>query len=153
MEHYTFRQLTPEDMEQIRELFASVFTAPPWNDDWSDETQLQNYLLDLTAQSNSLTFGLFDHQRLIGLSMGHVRHWYSGTEYYVDEFCIRKQQQGKGAGSWFLKQIEKAISQMGMTHIFLLTERDVPAYRFYRKNGFYLLEKNAAMAKKLQPEP
>lgn len=35
-QEYIFRKLEREDRERIRELFVSVFTAPPWNDDWSD---------------------------------------------------------------------------------------------------------------------
>ncbi len=36
-----------------------------------------------------------------------------------------------------------------MTHIFLLTDKDVPAYGFYRKQGFYELKDNVAFAKKI----
>ena len=41
------------------------------------------------------------------------------------------------------------IKELGLTHIFLLTDNNVPAYEFYKKCGFYELKRNAAFAKEL----
>lgn len=35
-----------------------------------------------------------------------------------------------------MKAIEKALAEKGIRQVVLLTERHVPAYHFYRKNGF-----------------
>ena len=101
----TFRRLDERDLPAAAELFCHVFTQEPWLDDWSDADQLRLYLHDLTGQSNSLTFGLFAGEALVGLSMGHVRHWYSGTEYCIDELCIRTECQGQGLGARFVREI------------------------------------------------
>ena len=130
------KQLSIDDKEAIKDLFISVFTGEPWNDDWSDSKQLDQYIEDLCGQGYSLVFGLYDDGELIGLSMGYIKHWYTGTEYIINELCIKTDRQGSGAGSFFLTQIEKAIKEMGLKQIFLLTDRDVPAYHFYKKNGY-----------------
>ena len=130
------KQLSIDDKEAIKDLFISVFTDEPWNDDWSDSKQLDQYIEDLCGQGYSLAFGLYDDGELIGLSMGYIKHWYTGTEYIINELCIKTDRQGSGAGSFFLTQIEKAIKEMGLKQIFLLTDRDVPAYHFYKKNGY-----------------
>ena len=149
LEKYCFKRLDESYADSITELFVSVFTREPWNDDWSDKSQLQLYIHDLIGQNNSLTFGLYDGAELIGISMGHIRHWYSGTEYFIDELCISTEKQGKGAGTLFVENIEKACKELGLTHIFLLTENNVPAFEFYKKRGFYKLENNVAFAKEL----
>ena len=146
---YGFKRIGTGETEEIKGLFLSVFTREPWLDDWSDSNQLDAYIADLTGQRNSLTFGLYEEDKLIGVSMGAVKHWYTGTEYCIDEFCIRSENQGKGAGSFFLWEIEKAIGSMGLTQIFLQTETTVPAYRFYRKNGFCELKEHVSFAKRL----
>ncbi|MGN0665030.1 MAG: GNAT family N-acetyltransferase [Huintestinicola sp.] len=120
----------------IKELFFTVFSNEPWNDDWSDENQLHLYIQDLVGQSNSLTFGLFEKTELIGISMGHIKHWYTGTEYFIDELCIDTTKQGQGIGTMFLKMIEKACKELELTQIFLLTENNVPAFEFYKKMFF-----------------
>ena len=60
------------EIEAIKELFVSVFTIEPLNDDWSNREQLNLYLSDLAGQSNSLTYGLFQDEHLIGVSIGYI---------------------------------------------------------------------------------
>lgn len=146
---YNFRQLGLDDMESVKALFKSVFTAEPWNDDWSDDEQLTLYLGELCGQTNSLCFGLFEENELIGLSIGEVKHWYSGTEYKIEELCIRRDKQGKGAGSFFLGEIEKELKARNVKDIVLQTGNDVPAYEFYKKMGFTELENNVFFAKEI----
>ncbi|MBO4407154.1 MAG: GNAT family N-acetyltransferase [Clostridia bacterium] len=146
---YSVKRIGTGEKESVKALFADVFTREPWNDDWSDGEQLDLYIEDLTGQGNSLTFGLYEDSALIGISMGYTKHWFRGTEYVIEEFCVRTECQGKGAGSAFLSGIEQAIREMGLKHIFLLTDSTVPAYGFYKKNGYTELKTHAAFAKTL----
>lgn len=130
------KELSIKDINEIKQLFYDIFTREPWNDDWSNENQLHEYISDLIGNRNSLSFGLYEGNELIGLSLGSVIHWCTGTEYYIFEFCIKTEKQGKGAGTTFLKLVEEHVQAKQITHIFLQTERTVPAYEFYRKNGF-----------------
>ena len=143
------RRLTVRDKAIITDLFTDVFTNEPWNDDWSDTEQLDAYIMDLTGQSYSLTLGYFDDNRLVGLSMGYIKHWYSGTEYIINEFCIDRRLQGKGIGSSFMKAIEAYLPENGIRQIFLLTGKNVPAYSFYQRNGFTELTGNVSFAKRI----
>ena len=88
-------------------------------------------------------------KNLIGVSMGHIKHWYSGTEYCIDELCIQTEKQGNGIGTFFLKEIEKGIKEIGLVQIFLQTEKNVPAYDFYQKNGFYELKEHVSFGKQI----
>ena len=141
--------LSLEDRKMITDLFTDVFTNEPWNDDWSDRKQLDAYITDLTGQSYSLTLGYFDGDRMIGLSMGYIKHWYSGTEYIINEFCIDRRLQGKGIGSSFMKAIEAYLPENGIRQIFLLTGKNVPAYSFYQRNGFTELTGNVSFVKRI----
>lgn len=130
------KRLGPEDREIIKELFADVFTREPWLDDWSDARQLDAYIDDLIGQNNSLTLGYFEGDRLTALAMGHVKHWFRGTEYCIDELCVDRSRQRQGIGRAFLRDMEAFLLQNGIRQIFLQTDRSVPAYAFYQKNGF-----------------
>lgn len=93
------RELKNSSLCEIEAFFREVFTKEPWNDDWSDPCQLRQYILDLTGNPNSLAFGFFENGEMVGLAMGSIRHWYAGTEYYIDEFCIKTSEQGRGIGN------------------------------------------------------
>ena len=142
------KRLSISDKEIITNVFISVFTKEPWNDDWSDKNQLDMYINDLVGQNYSLTYGLFDDDELIGIALGYVKHWYSGTEYIINELCIKTERQGAGAGTFFLAEIEKAIKELGIKQIFLLTDSNVPAFKFYKKNGFVAEETTIPMVKR-----
>lgn len=144
------RRLDLSSIEMVKAFFADVFTNEPWNDDWSDKDQLHNYILDLTGQSYSLTLGLFEGEEMVGLSMGYIKHWFRGTEYMIDEFCISRTRQHQGLGTKFMQEIEKYIKSIGLKQIFLQTDRNVPAYEFYKKNGFIELQGHVSFAKELK---
>ncbi|HFI0903075.1 GNAT family N-acetyltransferase [Streptococcus suis] len=143
------KELTLADMEMVKELFLSVFSQEPWNDDWSDEEQLDRYLGDLLSHPRALCFGLLDQGKLIALSLGHIRYWYEGTEYRIEELCIARNYQGRGIGKDFLKRIEEQLIVRNIVHILLQTERNVPAFSFYEKCGFRTLEEDVTMFKKV----
>jgi aminoglycoside 6'-N-acetyltransferase I len=141
------RTLNISNIDEIKDFFFHIFSNEPWNDDWSDKVQLHSYITDLVGNNNSLALGLFENGNMVGLSMGSIRHWYSGTEYYIDEFCIKTEEQGRGLGIQFLSEIETYIKQIGIHHIFLQTDRTVSAYSFYKKNGFFELENHVSFVK------
>ena len=116
-------------------MFKSVFSGPPWNEEWKDD-QLYEYLYDLIDVRGSLLFGLYESEMLIGLSIGKIKHWCSGTEYFIEELCISNDHQGRGLGREFFALIKNSLKERGITQIFLMTDRDKPAYEFYKKIGF-----------------
>lgn len=73
---------------------------------------------------------------MIAISLGMKKPWINGMEYYIDQFCVKTDLQGKGIGSYFLKLIEQDIRTEKMNAIILNTERGFPAEKFYLKNGF-----------------
>ena len=143
------KELTIQDGASITNLFRSVFTNEPWNDDWSDRAQLDAYIHDLIGQDNSLTLGYFDGDHIVALAMGHIKHWFAGTEYNIDELCVDREMQGRGIGSMFLGEIERCLSGRGITRIFLQTDRDMPAFAFYKHRGFQEMEGHVSFVKKI----
>ena len=129
------RELGIDDIEFVKRTMLEIFSGEPWNDTWTDE-QLHQYILELMSNKNSLSFGAYKDDILIGISLGKIKSWYEGTEYWIDEFGILPMMQQNGNGSAFMNEIEIAAAEKGIEYIVLLTERNVPAYQFYKRNGF-----------------
>ena len=132
----SIRELKISDIELIKNLFIDVFTHEPWNDDWSDQDQLRHYLEDIIDNKNSLSIGFFSGGELVGISLGSIIHWFSGTEYYIREYCIRRTHQHQGAGTLFLHLIEDYLRSNAIASILLSTDVGTPAHDFYVKNDF-----------------
>lgn len=130
------KELTIIDINLIKTFFKEVFMREPWNDDWSDENQLHCYIEDIIGNRNSLAYGLFEDDELLGIALGNIKHWYTGTEFFVEEFCIKTELQGRGLGTEFLSLLEECLKEKEIKTIFLMTGKEMPAFEFYRKNGF-----------------
>lgn len=118
-------------------MICKTFSREPWNDNWADAGQLHAYILDLIGNRNSLSLGLYqDSGALIGVSLGRIKHWYEGNSYWIDDLAIAPEMQGQGCGSQFIALIERYARSHNIAEIVLFTERDIPAYHFYKKNGF-----------------
>lgn len=66
--------ITKRHLSKIRSAFLQIFSGEPWNDVWEDG-QLKQYLCELAGNKNSLSFGLFDKNGLIAISLGRIKHW------------------------------------------------------------------------------
>ena len=144
-----FTELDDTYLPQMAELFRNAFGGEPWNDDWSDDAQLIEYMREITHSYNSLNFGLIGNGRLIALSIGMIRHWWEGTNYNIEELCVSPDMQHQGVGARFMGMIEAEVRKRGLAGIFLQTDNDKPAYRFYQKNGFDELDAHVSMYKKV----
>jgi aminoglycoside 6'-N-acetyltransferase I len=141
--------LQPSNHEDMKKLFLDVFSNDPWFDKWNSN-QLDLYMKDLTENNNSLSLALFDEkEELIGCSLGYIFNWWQGREYFIKEFFISRKKQSQGAGSTFLTLIKERLRVEDVQHITLATEKTVPAYHFYQKNGFSVLEESAFLVKRV----
>ena len=126
------RELGIRNAEEIKGLILKIFSREPWNDRW-DDRQLELYVLELLGGSSPLLLGLYEEGELAGISLGRIKHWCQGTEYWIDEFGVAPEKQGRGLGTIFLGEIRRLLAGRGIGGIVLLTERTAPAYRFYEK--------------------
>ena len=150
MENVSLIELDESYLPQMAEIMKEAFGGEPWNDDWSDEKQLSEYMKDISMPYNPLNYGLLMDGKLVGISVGKVNHWWEGTSYVIEELCVSPTYQGQGLGSRFLDLIEQSIRGKGVTGIFLQTDNDKPAYRFYHKNGFKDLGVHVSLYKGLK---
>lgn len=144
------RELFEDDFPVMKEFFRDVFTREPWCDDWSDDAQLSAYIRDIAGCFNSISFGFFENGEMVALCIGKKHHWWGGTEYFIEELCVRFDLQGKGVGTRFMAEIEREILKRGMFQIYLQTERGKPAAEFYKKVGFDEIENTVCFFKQVK---
>ena len=145
-----FIKLDAGRLPEMVELYKTAFRGEPWNDDWSDPVQLNEYVKEISGNYNALNYGLLIDGKLAAMSVGMIRHWWEGTNYNIEEFCVSPELQGQGIGSRFMKMIENNIRDMGLCGIFLQTDSDKPSYRFYQKNGFKELDRHVSFYKRVK---
>lgn len=104
------REIGMEQICELKDLVNKIFSLPPWNDHWETE-QLYQYANEQIANPFALVFGLYQEEKLIGFSWGRIKHWFEGTEYFIDDLGIDPEYQGNGNGKMFLELIEEALKK------------------------------------------
>ena len=145
-----FIKLDESYLPAVADLYQRAFMGEPWNDNWCDRAQLEEYIKDVACYFNGINYGLLINGKLVAVSLGSVRHWWEGTNYNIDEFCADPVIQGRGLGSRFMSMIEDDIRAQGLAGIFLQTDKDKPSYRFYMKNGYKELELHVSLYKSVR---
>lgn len=129
-------KLSKEHVEACVDLFIDVFTKAPWNDTFDSREQVIDFFQNHMANNYFVGYVLKGQDGIIALSIGMKKPWIHGMEYYIDQFCVKPDLQGRGIGSCFLKLIECEIRKEQMNAMILNTEKGLPSESFYLKNGF-----------------
>ena len=127
-------------IEECVDVFIDTFTKEPWNDVYDSRQQVVDFFENHIKNNYFLGYVGIENNKIVAISIGMKKPWMNGMEYYIDEFCISHNMQGKGFGSQFLSKIEKDLKKLNLNGIILNTEKDYPAQKFYEKNGFKVLE-------------
>ncbi|HSP22087.1 MAG TPA: GNAT family N-acetyltransferase [Planococcus sp. (in: firmicutes)] len=137
MELRIFRK---NDLQNCTETFVSVFNDAPWNDEW-DMEKATNYLADFSKTPGFTGILAVEDTEIIGFIFGSRRRWWSGDEFFINEMCVKGEQQQKGVGKKLLNRLAEELEGSTITSVSLLTDRGIPAEHFYKKNGFEEIER------------
>lgn len=140
-----FKKYENNFLDECTHLFLKVYSVDPWNDKWESFEQARDYLLEFI--NNPVFYGCvaIKASKIIGVCLGHKRSWWSGKSYYMNEFFIDNDLQNQGIGTEFMNYIKNNLIDQGIKGIVLITEKDIPAEMFYKKNNFHVSQSNIFM--------
>ncbi len=144
----TIIPITNDKLEECIELYINVFNCRPWDETWTYQTANER-LSDLMHTPKFLGFLLYENDTLIGFIAGNSKKTYTGLTFYLAEFCINNQIQGKGYGSKLLLYLEEELKKRDIQSIYLLTATGGLAEAFYLKNNYIIYENRVVMTKNL----
>ncbi len=140
-----YKQFEMANLDECTDLFLKVYAREPWNDRWESFEQARQYLLEFINNSVFTGFVVLDNAKIIGVCLGHLRSWWQGKEYYINEFFIDSEMQGKGIGTGLMEYLKKRLVEQGVQMIVLMTHQGFPAELFYKKNQFHESKSNIFM--------
>ncbi|MGL4367736.1 MAG: GNAT family N-acetyltransferase [Brevinemataceae bacterium] len=147
MENMIVVRMEEHMIEKGVDLFISVFSREPWNDVYESRDQVKEFFQKHFSNNYFLGYAVYMDEEVKGLSLGVKKACIKGMEYYIEEFCIEYDLQGKGIGSKFLKGIETAIKDEGLNGIVLNADKNLTAFEFYKSNGFMEFRELVIMGK------
>lgn len=133
-EELTFKILTDKNIPEISILGQQL------NSKLTLE-QIQSYLKEMFQLSTYHCFGLYQNQKIIGISSGWITvRLYSGKQLEVDNVIIDNTLQSKGLGKLFFEFIENWAKQNDCKTIELNTYiQNSKSHKFYFNLGYSIL--------------
>jgi aminoglycoside 6'-N-acetyltransferase I len=148
-QNFKLKQCKPEDIPGCVKLFFDVFASEPFNFQITEEN-MQRYLTDISKVPNFRGYLYFMDEKLVGMCFGVCLNYFSSDTYDIKEIAIDKELQGAGVGSLFLGAIEADLEILDIAFITLATQRELPSFKFYTKNGYAVSEGTVYMNKILK---
>ncbi len=139
MEELFLLKIKKEMLEECVDLYIETFTKEPWNDIYESREQVVKFFNNHYYNNYFIGYVALLDDKMVALSIGMKKPWIKGFEYYIDEFCVSYEMQGRGIGSWLIKAIEEDLQKQGINGMMLNTEKDYPSRKFFEKNGFITL--------------
>ncbi|WP_419875405.1 GNAT family N-acetyltransferase [Candidatus Pristimantibacillus sp. PTI5] len=143
------RRFEFKDLDKCTLLFCEVFNGEPWNDQWSDR-KAREYLLDFVGTPGFMGLVAIQDEEIIGFICGCRKKWWENDEFFVNEMCVHPKDQGQGMGSKMFESLERELLAEDIKTITLLTDRNVPAEKFYKRNGFSEINRIVFLAKNIK---
>jgi aminoglycoside 6'-N-acetyltransferase I len=143
------RPYVKADLDACAHLLIESYNGSPWNDVWTVE-KASSYLREFAEVRRFVGFTVWKGQELAGVTFCHEQTWWEADELYVDEFYISPKLRHQGFGTELIQELENHCRQKRLGAIVFLTNNDMPAANFYRKNGFRQGEHQIFMCKDLK---
>lgn len=127
--------IAEQDLQIISQLYVSVFSSQPWNEDWEFTWAYER--LNWIYQSPGFAGYLaLDSKQIIGAIMGHFVPFKGEKGFEIVEFLVATHQQNKGIDNQLLAQLELNLQQDNYDYIWLLTAKDSSAESFYCQRNY-----------------
>lgn len=134
MNNVELKDLTPEDLNTMSELFVTTFSREPWNEDWDNSLAFERLELFMNHPAKVAVGGYFKGE-LIGFLLGSVQPYQRERYFYLEEMCVDAKFQGKGLGTRLWGSLEEKLKQKGVSSLSFLTLEESAAENFYKKQG------------------
>lgn len=135
MKNITLKIINPlENLIRVKELLLQL-------DPKKGEIYIQKTLEQMQELENYTCFGLFENDKLIGVSSGWTTvRLYCGKQLELDNVIIDKELQSKGLGKIFFDKIEAWSLQNNYKSLSLNTYvSNSRSHKFYYNQGYSIL--------------
>lgn len=122
-------------IKKCSNIYPNIFNSEPWNENWSVETAY-NRLKDIYDSPKFKGLVYIDNGKILGAILGNIECWDKGFKYFLKEFFIDNNCQGRGIGSSMIDFMENELKKINVNSIELYTLRGRQTEGFYKKNGY-----------------
>ena len=145
------KPFSPADMPACVDAFMVAYNKMPWNYNWSRENA-SKYLTEYSRCPNFVGYVLWDGGAIQGGVFAHTRTWWTNDQLFIDELFVGGSSQGKGYGKALMQYAEIYCLEHDLEMITLMTNKLMPAMKFYENLDFVKVDQFIFMFKQVEEE-
>ena len=132
---FKFSSINEDDLVGCSELYVSTFRESPWYEDWNIEDAFER-LSDFHANPKSVSIKAMRDGVICGFIFGKTQQWNGAMYYDLEEMCVSSYFRRQGVGTSLFGKLEDALTEIGVSRIYLVTQRESVPSSFYSALGF-----------------
>ena len=136
-------KLRKDHLDECAHLLASVFSAEPWNANYTFDTAKKElaWTLDVPGFVGLVALD----EGVVAFAVGYIEQDDEREIFCLKTLCVRPDAQGKGVGSRLMQRLKEKLEKMRVNLIYLTTHRGTPAESFYKKIGYKVSDEDVLM--------
>jgi N-acetylglutamate synthase-like GNAT family acetyltransferase len=146
----TFEIMEPKHLPELTQLYVKTYNAPPWFDEWNEETVMQKLSQMMHCEGFLGIVSKDLHEAITGMIVGEKEIYFNCIQFFIKDFCVAHDLKGTGIGSELLRELERQLISMGIRRMYLFTSRTDDTEGFYQKRGFTSWDDMVMMGKTIQ---
>jgi GNAT superfamily N-acetyltransferase len=130
------RVIERDDLPRCAQLYAEIFSAPPYGEGWTYGRALE-HLEELLSGCNSSCYVAEKSGHIVGFAFCSFHSWWYGKVMRIEEQGVDFRLQRLGIGTRLLEHcLETGRRLHDIAAVEVLTPRTLPALDFYTARGF-----------------
>ena len=135
-----------EHFDDVLKLYAAAFSSTPLNYNFITPEKSERYIRSIINTPGFLGYTFWNGE-IVAFVFGVLDDYFEGVLFSISEFAVSPAFQRKGVGSEVLQMLEEKLSHSGVDAVNLHTSTHLPAYGFYKKNGYEEVVENVSFMK------
>ncbi len=135
--------LRKDHLDECAHLLASVFSAEPWNANYTFDTAKKElaWTLDVPGFVGLVALD----EGVVAFAVGYIEQDDEREIFCLKTLCVRPDAQGNGVGSRLMQRLKEKLEKMGVNLSYLTTHKGTPAESFYKKIGYRVSDEDVVM--------
>lgn len=107
---FKFCKFDIKNLDECIDLYIDVFSKYPYYEDNTfEDTKI--YFNNLMKMNTNINFILKENNKIIALSLGFIKPYYTKQEYCLEQLCVLSSKQNKRCGFIFYKRNNKLFEK------------------------------------------
>ncbi len=129
------RELVKNDIPKVASVYVEAYAEEDWNEKWICKDAEQRIYEIISSPQCQGGICLLKG-KVIGCVLFEILTWHTGKQLEIKEIFVNPQYHRQGIGQKLLEYAERAGIDMGVSELFLWTNKSKTLINFYSKMGY-----------------